>query len=145
MRFAKNFMKNVVKVVIDTNVFISAFIGSKVCEEIYELLKQDRFELVISFEMINEIISVLKRAKFELEEIEVEKLKHLLWRKSEIVFPNNKISFCRDSKDNIVLECASAGKPDFIVSGDKDLLSIGKFKNISIITPYKFVKLLVSK
>jgi putative PIN family toxin of toxin-antitoxin system len=135
-------MKSVVKVVIDTNVFVSALIGSKVCKKIYELLKQDRFELVISFELIKEITSVLKRTKFELEEIELEKLKHLLWRKSEIVFPKNVVSLCRDPKDNIVLECASAGKPDFIVTGDKDLLSLKKFKNIPIITPSKFVKLI---
>jgi predicted nucleic acid-binding protein len=57
-----------------------------------------------------------------------------------LVIPIEKISLCRDIEDNKILECALAGKVDFIVSGDKDLLSLHLFKNIPIITPRKFLE-----
>ena len=39
----------------------------------------------------------------------------------------------------VVLECAVDGKADYIVTGDKHLLEIGKFENIEIITVKEFL------
>ena len=45
---------------------------------------------------------------------------------------------CRDKDDNKFLECASQAKCIYIVSGDKDLLSIEKFEDIEIINVAQF-------
>ena len=47
-----------------------------------------------------------------------------------------------DETDNRYLECAVAGKADYIVSGDNHLLSIGEYKGIIILSPAAFVALL---
>ncbi len=42
---------------------------------------------------------------------------------------------CRDPDDDAVLALAVAARVDLIVSGDGDLLSLGGFRGIPIITP----------
>jgi uncharacterized protein len=42
---------------------------------------------------------------------------------------------CRDPKDDMILECASLAAANFIVSGDRDLLTLGQYGDISIVTP----------
>ena len=49
-----------------------------------------------------------------------------------------------DSEDNKVLECALAAGTDIIVSGDKHLLSLGKFRKTRILTPRDFFESLPS-
>jgi putative PIN family toxin of toxin-antitoxin system len=129
-------------VIVDTNVFVSALIGSKVCKQIYELLKLDNFELVVSNDLLTEISTVLTRVKLELSKDEVEETIWHIRQKGRKVIPAEKILLSRDPKDNIVLECTTVVKVDFIVTGDKDLLSLKKFRNIPIITPKKFIQLL---
>jgi uncharacterized protein len=43
-----------------------------------------------------------------------------------------------DEEDNRILECALVAKADVIVSGDKHLLSLGKFKKTRILAPREF-------
>ncbi len=49
---------------------------------------------------------------------------------------------CKDRKDIKFLECAVSGKADYIVSGDRDLISVGEIGGIRIITPAELRKLL---
>lgn len=44
-----------------------------------------------------------------------------------------------ESRNNRILECAEDVKADFIVTGDKHLLSLKKFQNTSIITLSDFL------
>ena len=135
-------MKRKPEVVIDTNVFVSALLGSKTCNFIYEELKRDSFELVISPQLLLEVETVVKNKKFELTGKEVRDLLALLKRKVFLVPPETNVEVCRDPKDNCVLECAIAGKADIIVTGDKDLLILSPFRGISIVPPLEFSRLL---
>ena len=47
-------------------------------------------------------------------------------------------NICRDADDDNVLACALAAKADYLVTGDSDLLIIGIFRGIKIITPREF-------
>ena len=47
-----------------------------------------------------------------------------------------------DPDDNLILACALAGKADFIVSGDKHLSRLKKYRGIKIVAPLEFVQLL---
>jgi putative PIN family toxin of toxin-antitoxin system len=42
---------------------------------------------------------------------------------------------CRDPDDDKVLAAAVAARADWVVSGDLDLLSLGAFQGIRILTP----------
>ena len=45
-------------------------------------------------------------------------------------------------KDLMVLGSAIAGKVQYVITGDKDLLSVGKFKDIKIVDPRTFWKVM---
>lgn len=46
---------------------------------------------------------------------------------------------CRDPKADMVLECAVAAGAAVIVTGDKDLLALGGYEGIRILTPRAFL------
>jgi putative PIN family toxin of toxin-antitoxin system len=48
----------------------------------------------------------------------------------------------RDPKDAHVLEAAVAGRADYIVSGDNDLLVLARYEAVEIVTPAAFVAML---
>lgn len=49
---------------------------------------------------------------------------------------------CRDPDDEVVLAAAVEGRADRIVTGDKDLLVLGEYEGIPIITPRAFLDLI---
>jgi putative PIN family toxin of toxin-antitoxin system len=57
---------------------------------------------------------------------------------STVELPN----ICRDPDDNHVLACAEAGQAILVVSGDSDLLSLGDYKGIRILSVADFVALI---
>ena len=52
----------------------------------------------------------------------------------EIVTPSHVPEVARDPDDDQVLACALAAKANMIISGDDDLLSLGRFEDIPIMT-----------
>ena len=47
-----------------------------------------------------------------------------------------------DPTDNKILECAIDGQADFIISKDKHLLKLERYRNIIIIKPEEFLKII---
>ncbi|MEQ9102169.1 MAG: putative toxin-antitoxin system toxin component, PIN family [Imperialibacter sp.] len=122
------------KVVVDTNIFISFLIG-KVLKDLPKYLHSSAVELVVSDELISELIEVTSRPKFSRyfsEEI-VRELLVLVEERSTAVQPISQIEACRDAKDNYLLALAVDGGADFLVTGDKDLLTMGTFEKTRII------------
>jgi hypothetical protein len=48
----------------------------------------------------------------------------------------------RDPKDNPLVACATEGAADYLVSGDADLLALGKHENTTMVSPREFVEIL---
>lgn len=55
--------------------------------------------------------------------------------------PNNQTQFPSDPDDNRILECAVASKSDYIVTGEEDLLRLGDFEGIRIVSLSEFLEL----
>jgi predicted nucleic acid-binding protein len=51
------------------------------------------------------------------------------------------VTVCSHAADNVVLLTGLVARPSFIISGDKHLLILKKFRNIDIVTPSAFLKL----
>ena len=47
---------------------------------------------------------------------------------------------CRDTKDDMVLECAVRAGAEVLISGDKDLLCLDGYENIRILTPRDYLE-----
>jgi len=61
--------------------------------------------------------------------------------KAEVVSPQTKLAICRDMGDNLVLECCLAARAEFLISGDKDLLTIENLPfEVRILTPRRYVE-----
>ena len=52
-----------------------------------------------------------------------------------------ELRVCRDPNDDMVLECAVLAGAQAIVAGDKDLLTLGSYKQIRILTPAEYLAL----
>ncbi|MBI2036154.1 putative toxin-antitoxin system toxin component, PIN family [Candidatus Microgenomates bacterium] len=52
----------------------------------------------------------------------------------QVVSPKVSVKVSRDPDDNRVLEAAGEGDCDFIITGDQDLLELGKYQKIKILT-----------
>ena len=128
------------RVVLDTNVLVSALIfpgGSP--EFVYRLVLEERIELITSRTLLAELGSVLE-AKFGWEPARVEEAVSQLARIASLVEATAAIAeITADPADNRVLEAAAAGEAAAIVSGDRHLLSLGRWCEIPIQTPAEFL------
>lgn len=61
---------------------------------------------------------------------------------SELVSSKVSVKICKDKKDNKFLECALAAGADYLISGDKHLLELKKYKRTAIVTTSKMLNLL---
>ena len=137
--------KKLLRVVADTNVLISALIGKRTLVFL-DKLKDNQFILIFSEKTFEELILVLKRPKFTkyVTKNDLDIFRTLLSYHSQIITTTERVTECRDQKDNIFLETALAASVDFIVSGDSDLLSLHPFRNIPILTPEEFIRIVMS-
>jgi len=55
----------------------------------------------------------------------------------------SNVNECRDAKDNFLLSLAKDGKADYLITGDKDLLTIKEFEGtiITNISGFRKMKL----
>jgi len=137
-------MASDVRVVIDTSVLISAMLlPSSIPRQALDAAA-DHGRLLISEATIEELNEVIRRPKFDKylrEERRTEFLASLV-HDAEAVEIDEKITLCRDPKDDKILEVAVNGNATHIVSGDADLLALHPFRGIAIVTPQDFLAFL---
>ncbi|MCG2691917.1 putative toxin-antitoxin system toxin component, PIN family [Microgenomates group bacterium] len=132
------------KVVLDTNVIVSAIVFGGKPELILNLITAEKIDGYISRFIIAETCGIL-RQKFKHTESEIEAIEETLKNAFSLIEPNFSISIVKDNPpDNKILACALAAKADYLISGDKKhILLLKKIKNIPILSPEQFLKLMV--
>ncbi len=130
-----------VKVVFDTNVWVSIFME----EVLYDEFLQAKKELIVyvSKDIILELSKVLlyPRIAKVLEKNSISEKDVLRAISADCKMVESKVQLHivnTDEADNKILECALAARADVIVSGDRHLLELGKFKDTKILTPREF-------
>lgn len=125
------------RLVLDSNVLIAAFISRGLCSEILEVCLK-KHEIVLSDFIRDELRKNLVH-KFHLFEKDVEEYLHVLALHATLVHPTRpKAPMSRDPKDDLILATAAAGHAAYLVTGDKDLLTLKHFGRIQIVTPRVF-------
>lgn len=132
------------KAVIDTNVWISALIGTGPSKKIKDCLQAHLFQAVYAQELFRELVDVLSRPKYatKIQATEVYKLLQLIEEVAFLVELSHIHRISRDPNDDMFLACAAASNSDYIVSNDLDLLDLKSNKNTQIVTPYQFLTIL---
>jgi uncharacterized protein len=128
------------RVVFDTNIFISALaIPGGVAEKAVARVIEGRDELVISSNIIKEVLSVLS-LKFGREREALSHVAVILSELGELVEPKQTINLLKDDPDNRILECATFGKADIIVTGDKAMLRLGEYNRVKIVSLREYME-----
>lgn len=130
-----------IRVVFDTNIFISALhFRSSIPRRLLELAEENFFRLMISKQILAEIRGVLS-VKFGYESEKLDALEELLLPICEIVEPITRLKVVKnDPDDDKIIECAMDGAADYLVSGDKHLLNLRKYKKIVVVNPREFLE-----
>ncbi|RLJ70444.1 putative PIN family toxin of toxin-antitoxin system [Hydrogenivirga caldilitoris] len=135
--------KDELKVVLDTNVILSVLLFGSRLEFIRMAWKEGKLKLLFSEETLEELVRVLHYPKFGLEGEEIDFLIYVeVLPYAEVVREVVEINreICRD--DLKFLKCAVSGGANFIVGGDKDILSVKEIEGVRIITPAELRKFL---
>ena len=134
------------RVVIDTNLVLSALVFSQGRLSPLRLAWQDRqCQPLVSTVTAAELIRVLAYPKFKLsaadqQELLADYLPHCTTVRMPPKLPVTPD--CRDQFDLPFLQLAITGKADFLVSGDRDLLSLAGKSVCPILTADQFIKTL---
>ena len=133
------------RVVVDTNVLVSSALvpGGPPARLVLAWI-EDRFQLITSPELLAELQRVLTRPRVVRRILTSDGsiLLEQLDDRAEVVHPSVRLEVVRDPDDDRVLEAAVAGMADVIVSGDRDLLDLGEYEGISIVTAAQFLAML---
>jgi hypothetical protein len=135
------------RLVIDTNLTISAFIWGGLPLQVYDQAVSRRIPILTSQAMLDELERTLRKAKFtrylQARNITVESiLSHVAALTESVtpaIIPNLVV---RDPKDQIIVAAAVGGDATHLISGDKDLTSLGNYQLTTILTAAEFLVLL---
>jgi len=132
-----------IKVVADTNVIFSAMFWKGNESKILELAEEEKIRLLTSPALLDELRKVLTHKELGLDEKTVEENVQYVLSTVRLVSPRRVVKVIHeDPSDNRILECALEGKARYIISGDKHLLRMKKFRGIRIVRAKEFLDIL---
>jgi len=131
------------RIVFDTNVLVSALMFPRSVPRQAFNLTYSTGKILASTVTTLELEEVLSRKKFEKYFSMEEHIQFVarFFADAEIIEIKEKITACRDRKDNKFLELAVNGKADYIITGDQDLLVLHPFQNIVIISVSDYLRI----
>lgn len=130
------------RIVIDTNVVASAiFFGGRPAALLRMVITRT-LSAVATEEIVDEyqetVNYLMKKYSEKLDEFSLIPVVSAM----EIIPASHNIHVCRDPDDDKFISCAIDGQCYYIVSGDKDLLTLGNYENIRILTVAEFMKMI---
>lgn len=133
-------------VILDANVIISALFGGVPREAVKRALEEEVFispEIEAEFTALKEKLQ--KKISFKDLCCWTRSFLPSLMKKMRRVESPSRLEICRDPKDDAYLSLAKAVEADYLVTGDKDLLSLSHedlekagLSRLCIITPRQF-------
>ena len=135
--------KKIVRVALDTNVLISALLFKGELSKIVRLWQTGKIIPVVSKETFGELRTVLEYPKFSLSGAEIKSLiEHEILPYFEVVNVSEHVrGACRDPGDEKFISCAISANADGIVTGDKDLSDMKKYRSVRIIQASDFLEI----
>lgn len=131
------------QIVIDTNVFISAALSPK--GKAYQAIAKaiDSYVIVQSQETYQEITERIYKSKFDkyISNEDREEFLNVIKHNSQFIEVTSQVTICRDPDDNKFLELALDANAEFLLTGDKDLLTLKSLADYQelIVSPSQFL------
>lgn len=125
------------RVVLDTNVLLAGVATHGLCEGIVALSFRDH-TVVLSEHILREVAEHYV-GKFNASAEQAEAVVKMLRTSSNVVAPSHvPTDAFADADDLPVLGTAVAGAADCMVTGDKNLLRLGRYQGIPLLSPRDF-------
>ena len=120
---------------------ISALLFSGTAARLAPLWQSRRITLLISRAILTEYLRVFEYPKFQLSDQEI---RPLIEEESlpfvETIRVRRRLAVVRrDPDDDKLLECAVAGRAQYLVTGDRDLRELRTFRGTTILTAGEFL------
>jgi len=125
------------KILLDTNVLASAAATRGLCADVLREVFASH-DLFISEQVLNELRRVL-RLKFGVGQDLIDDFIQLLQQDSVFAQPSRvpKIKL-QDTEDLTILAAAITAGAEVLITGDKELLDLGRVENLEILSPRQF-------
>lgn len=132
-------------VVFDVNILVSSLITKGKPRDLFLKAKDKHFTLILSDKIIAEFVNVVSRKRFAryVSEDDVRVFLEALHLTAKFTEIRSRFKVIKeDPTDDIILRTAYDGKADFIVSGDRHLLTLKNFRDIQIVTVNEMLSIL---
>ena len=139
------------RIVIDTNVLVSAVLSQHgPSHALWDHVLDARLELFVTQALLDEFADVISRDKFAALLARTTRTSQMLLLKlresaelvASVPLP---APVSRDPDDDSVIAAAVAAQAAWIVTGDRDLLVLGSYEGIAIITPAQALQALAAQ
>ena len=127
------------RIVIDTNVIASAMFFGGRPGELLDLVLHHHVEAVTTDKILAEYQATITYLlnRYGGEHLRISAIP--IFAAMEVIPQTENIHVCRAPDDDKFISCAVDGKCIYIVSGDKDLLSLEHYENVEILTVAQFL------
>ena len=136
------------RLVLDTNVVASAMLWGGSPKLLLQARRERRVELYTSTPLLAELTDILSRRKFEkkiaVSMLTVDQLVDGYAELAQAVRPTPTPRIASDPDDDVVIGTALAAKADLLVTGDRPLLSVGKYQGVRIVGVAEALKMIVA-
>jgi putative PIN family toxin of toxin-antitoxin system len=127
------------KVVLETNVLVPALIKTRKPRELLLKIaeKRRKAQLILSRGILEEFLEVVNEEKVRryVDEEDIVAFLRAVGSIAKIVRVRSKFKVVKeDPEDDVILRTAYDSNANYIVSGDKHLLSLGEFRGTKIVT-----------
>ena len=129
--------------VVDTNVLVSGLLFGGAPGAVIEAAVEGTYTLALSASILAELEGLLLRAKFGLHEEVVRTLVRDMESVAVVCYPTRSHQVVEDDPaDNAIVDCAVEAKANYVVSGDRHLLSLGFSAGIPVVAPSRFMEII---
>jgi uncharacterized protein len=125
----------VIRAVLDTNTIVSGVGWGGTPGAVLDAALDGQDEIITSPALLDELRRVLSYAKLQAVVGDADELIKLLALAAIVVTPTETVTISRDPDDDGLIEGALAANADVIVTGDQDLLTLGRIGQIQVLTP----------
>jgi len=108
-----------IRVVLDTNIIVSALLqplGPPA--QVFSLAVGGSIQLCVSGEVYAEYEEVIRRPRFRLDQNVIAAALDIIRERGLWVKPMETVRVCTDPDDDILIECAQAGRSAYLVTGN---------------------------
>jgi len=131
-----------IRAVVDTSALVSALLFGGGPGKLVSLWQRGRIVPLVSRDVLLEYVRVLGYPKFALDAEDIKGLieEHVLPFAEMVVVERAPAVVLEDPADDKFLALALVGGAGFLISGDRHLLALKRYRGVEILTPRQFLE-----